>query len=313
MVPVIPSPPGTAAPGEVEPPYGIILDELRYGNAIPFLGAAASRISNGGSGAPPSAVELATLLAEDSSFPSDDPRERGDLSKVSSYYVDASNRPALRRRLRRVFVDENLHCNDLHRFLAKVADGLMVVTTNYDTLLEDAFEEIGKPYELIVYPADNAEYANGVLWWPHGDNKPKTLRSNEIDIADLQGKNVIYKIHGSVHKPNGMPPKEAEKWDSFVITEEDYIRFLSGMNNAVPPAFLQFFSTRAFLFLGYGLKDWNMRVLLKEVSVPDRRSWAVLYRPSLFERKLWERRRVDIYDLSLETFIAKMRDEEGRP
>jgi hypothetical protein len=309
-----PQPIGDAQSVEIEPPYGIILDELRFGKAIPFLGAAASRVTSaaGGAPCPPSAADLAKMLAEDARFPSDDPHDRTDLAKVSSYYVDGSNRGALRRRLRRVFVDQNLRCNDLHRFLAKVADGMMIVTTNYDTLLEESFLELGKPYELVVYPADNDEYANGVLWWPHGRHSPTKLRANEVDIADLEGKNVIYKIHGSVHKTGGVPVKEAERWDSFVITEEDYVKFLSGMSSAVPPAFLEFFRTRAFLFLGYGLKDWNLRVLLKEVSVPERRSWAILHRPSVFERKLWERRRVDIFDVSLETFVSKIREEEGR-
>jgi hypothetical protein len=104
---------------------------------------------------------------------------------------------------------------------------------------------------------------------------------------------------------------ETERWDSFVITEEDYIRFLSRMNNAVPAAFREYFSSRAFLFLGYSLRDWNMRVLLKEVSVSEITSWAILYQPSAFERTLWERRKVRMYDLKLEEFVAKIRAESG--
>jgi len=95
-----------------------------------------------------------------------------------------------------------------------------------------------------------------------------------------------------------------------VITEEDYIKFLS-LNNAVPPAFREYFSKRAFLFLGYSLRDWNMRVLLKEVSVSEITSWAILYQPSAFERKLWERRKVDMFDLKLEEFVAGIRAEAG--
>jgi SIR2-like domain len=295
-----------AADQTIEPPYGIILDELRSGNAIPFLGAAASRVvcSADDSVLLPSGAELASILADDANFPSDEERDRTDLAKVSSYYVDGSNRGALRRKLHRVFADTRHRCNDLHRFLAAVANNLMVVTTNYDTLLEQAFIELGKPYDVIVYPADNQEYGNGVLWWPHGANEPRKLKSNQIDIEDLRNKNLIYKIHGSVRL-------DADKWDSFVITEEDYVRFLSRMTNAVPAALREYFSKRAFLFLGYGLKDWNMRVLLKEVSVSEITSWAILYKPSIFERKLWERRKVDIFNLKLEDFVATMRARLG--
>jgi len=170
--------------------------------------------------------------------------------------------------------------------------------------LEQAFLEIGKPYDLVVYPADNREYANGVLWWPHGDKEPRTLKPNQLDIDDLGKSNLIYKIHGSVN------PK-ADRWDSFVITEEDYVKFLSRMNNAVPAAFREYFAKRAFLFLGYSLRDWNMRVLLKNVSMPEITSWAILYQPSTFERKLWERRNVDIFDLTLEEFVVAMRAKLG--
>jgi len=83
------------------------------------------------------------------------------------------------------------------------------------------------------------------------------------------------------------------------------------MNNAVPAAFREYFSKRAFLFLGYSLRDWNMRVLLKEVSVSDITSWAILYQPTAFERKLWERRKVDIFDLKLEEFVTKIRARAG--
>jgi hypothetical protein len=294
-----------AQPVIIEPPYRIILDELRSGNAIPFLGSAASRVGSldGSPAILPSGAQLSDMLADDAKFPSTDERDRSDLAKVSSYYVDASNRGALRRKLRSIFTGA-YHCNDLHRFLAAAANNLLVVTTNYDTLLEQAFLEIDKPYDLVVYPADNQEYGNSVLWWPHGAKEPSKFKPNQLDIQDLGKSNVIYKIHGSVNT-------QTERWDSFVITEEDYVRFLSRMNNAVPAAFREYFSSRAFLFLGYSLRDWNMRVLLKEVSVPEITSWAILHQPSAFERTLWERRKVRMFDLKLEEFVTKIRAEAG--
>src|ERR1017187_8014564 len=138
---------GSAAqPVIIEPPYGIILDELRAGNAIPFLGSAASRVG-GGDGAPailPSGTQLSDMLADAANLPSTDEHDRTDLAKVSSYYVDASNRGALRRRLRSIFTHAGYSCNELHRFLARVSNNLVIVTTNYDTLLEQAFLEIAK-------------------------------------------------------------------------------------------------------------------------------------------------------------------------
>jgi SIR2-like domain len=283
----------------VEPPYAAILDELRIGKAVPFLGAGASRVGfqEVGVSVLPSGSELARMLADYGNFPSTDAKERSDLSKVSSYLVDGTSRGALRRKLHSVFADGAARTTSLHRLLAAVAKNLMIITTNYDTLLEQAFAEAGKPYDVVVYPADNQEVANGVLWWAHGQDEPRKLKSNEIDTEELGKTNVIYKMHGSV-RPG------AEQWDSFVITEEDYVTFLARMKNAVPPAFRTYLSHRAFLFLGYGLQDWNLRVLLKQVSNPEMTSWAILQDPSAFEQALWRRRKVDIFDLRLEAFVA---------
>ena len=296
------------------PPYGIIIKALRSGIAIPFLGAGASMVgyTKGDLTYLPSGSDLARNLARDAEFPSANDYDLTDLSKVSSYYVDVSSRDLLRRELRSVFADEKKKycCNNLHRFLAQVADKTMIVTTNYDTLLEQAFLEAKKPYDLVVYPADNEDYANAIFWWRDGVSEPEVLKPQDIDIEDLGKTNVIYKMHGSVQNAVG-------KWDSFVITEEDYIDFLSRMESAVPSAFSAFFASRSFLFLGYGLRDWNLRVLLKKIrkkvgNSPDQSrlsqpiSWALLLDPSPFERKIWDRRGVDIYDMKLEDFVEAM-------
>lgn len=286
-----------------KPPYGIIIKELRRRTVIPFLGAAASRAQLGdASPQPPSGADLAEALAKDSNFPSEDPRDRRDLAKVSSYYVDVSRRAALRAELRSIFVGKEYACNNLHRLLAKVADNMVVVTTNYDNLLEEAFKQEGKEYDVIVYPADNSEYANSLLWWKHGQSEPEKLKPNRIDINDIGKTNLIFKMHGSVSQAS-------PDWDSFVITEEDYIQFLSRIRNAVPSAFRTFFSDRSFLFLGYGLQDWNFRVLLKEVSASGSTSWAILKTPSLFEQALWSKRGVKLYDVLLEDFVAELQSE----
>src|ERR1700761_8380453 len=103
-----PNPANLQSSLRIQPPYGIILDELRSGKAIPFLGAAASRVGYiaGDKTYLPSGCDLSELLATDAQFPSAEERDRSDLAKVSSYYVEGSNRDALRRRLRRVFVSK---------------------------------------------------------------------------------------------------------------------------------------------------------------------------------------------------------------
>ncbi len=307
-----------------EPPYGVIWNRLKAGKVVPFLGAGASFVGRAAGAAwnpsqPaffPSGRELSQFLATETSFPSTESRDLDDLAKVSSYYVDVNGRPILRERLRDVLAHD-FPRGALHDFLAAVSAPLVIVSTNYDTLVEQAFLAAGKSYDLVIYPADRKDIANAVLWWQHNAPEPRVQAPNELDI-DLSKTTVIYKMHGTIHP-------ETAKWDNFVITEEDYIEFLSRMttNTAIPSLFFQHFSERSFLFLGYSLSDWNLRVILKNITKlrPSKRtdggddgevlpSWAAQFRPSELESKLWEWRKVSIFDLTIDEFVAKMNERK---
>jgi len=303
-----------------EPPYGVIWNRVRAGKVIPFLGAAASFVGRapGVSWNPqqpqflPSGVELSRFLAQETSFPSSDPRDIDDLAKVSSYYAIVSGRRTLHERLHEVF-NYQFTFGPLHQFLASVPAPLLIVSTNYDTFIEQAFQAANKPYDLVIHPSQRKDIANAVWWWPHGSPEPNVVPPNELDV-DLDKTTVIYKMHGTIQH-------ETDKWDSFVITEEDYVDFLSRMTNnaAVPSLFYEYFRTRSFLFLGYSLRDWNLRVVLKNLDrylgrkrgLDDDEdeplpSWSIQLYPSELERKLWEKRNVNIFDMTIDDFVAKM-------
>jgi hypothetical protein len=298
----------------LEPPYGIIWNRLKQGRVIPFLGAGASFVERpvGALWEPkhptflPSGLELAQLLANEAEFPSVDPRDREDLAKVCSYYADISGRSTLRERLREVLNHDYLS-GPLHALLASVQAHQVIVTTNYDTLIEQAFKAENRPYDLVIYPADRKDIANAVIWWPHGSAQPVIKAPNELDV-DLTQTTVIFKMHGTIYQ-------ETAEWDNFVITEEDYVEFLSRMtsNAAIPSLFIPYFRERSFLFLGYGLRDWNLRVVLRNLSKSFSKraddelpSWAIQYKPSDLERALWEKRGVKIFDISLDDFVRRM-------
>ena len=70
---------------------------------------------------------------------------------------------------------------------------------------------------------------------------------------------------------------------------------------------------RQFLFLGYGLRDWNLRVLFSRIwSERGHRyaHWAIQHRPSQLETKLWVRRgNVDVLDVSLSEYVERLEAE----
>jgi hypothetical protein len=331
----------------LNPPYGEIADLLKQGQVVPFLGAGVN-LGTRAEGAKwneatsdflPSAAELSRYLARRISFPSTDARDCDDLAKVASYFVETSARLRLRERLQHVF-DRDCQPSQIHHYLAGLArhvkDGklqgtpLLIVTTNYDDLVEQAFEQADppRPYDLVVYPTDREDVGASVLLWKHGAVEPEAIPPKRL-FVDLDTTNVIYKMHGSVGRGGN-------NLDSYVITEEDYVDFLSRMTSqgAVPALFMRYFRSRHFLFLGYGLQDWNLRVVLKNLRTilpkveeesggtaedagtgetmrtsNDLRSWAIQFRPSVLEQVLWEARQVKIYDVDINKFVDGLKEE----
>ena len=310
-----------------EPPYGEIVDLLRNGQVVPFLGAGVNFGTRQPPGAKwddksptflPSGAELSRFLAAKSNFPSADERDRGDLAKVASYFAETSARSRLRQRLHEVF-DRDFEPCEIHSYLAALPKPLLIVTTNYDDLTEQAFVRAGKPYDLVVHPTDRKDVGASVLWWRHQAKEPEAVAPNKLFI-DLDQTTVIYKMHGTVDR-------QLKQWDSYVITEEDYVDFLSRMmgQTAVPAQFMRHFRTRHFLFMGYGLNDWNLRVVLNNLRAvlpgldekpadadseeEDLRSWAIQLGPSDLEVELWSARKVRIYNVDINAFVNRMKAE----
>jgi hypothetical protein len=248
-----------------------------------------------------------------SSFPSKDTHDVDNLAKVSSYVVEALDRDPLKKILREKLNGAFIH-GAIHRFLARVEVPQLIVVTNYDTLVEQAFRDANRPFDLIVHPADQPDLQNSVLWWKDGvPQKPVAPKSLDIDLTKTT---VIYKMHGTIDR-------ETKEGDNFVITEDDYVVFLNRMLNhsAVPSQFIRHFRERRFLFLGYSLNDWNLRVILKNVrsdaaavkrgkvqSDAKLKSWAIQKNPSELEKSLWTSRNIDIFDMAIDDFAAKLAD-----
>jgi hypothetical protein len=297
------------AMNRLEPPYSLIKDRLYEGQVIPFLGSGASLGKRHPGKLPwvegqgehlPIARELAGYLASKAQFPEG---ETLDLAKVAQYFGVVGGRNPLLDDLHSIF-DHDYPITSLHSFLAEIPKPLLIVTTNYDDLIERAFE--GRRYDVVVQTTER-EFGDQLLWWPHGETQPRRVNPNKLDI-DLKEVTVVYKIHGAVDRRD-------RARDQYVITEDDYIKFLSRMtrNKAIPAIFAEPFQTRHFLFLGYSLGDWNLRVVLNGMERDLRQrgyitSWAIQLNPSLLEQRLWQQREVDMYNMMLEDFVTKLRD-----
>ena len=347
----------------IEPPYKGMWKLLTDGKVVPFIGAGASinatmKVNGkdeGAGGQLPSGKDLAKILAAEASFPSDKDEDLNDLAKVASYYVTVLGRGLLRQLLSETF-GKNYRPGPVHNLLADVPGPLLIVTTNYDDLIEQALDDAQKPYYLAVNftKEDQPEDGASVYWWEPGADKPKAYDVDNIPeslreikfrasntgsgkggpnaaISPIGDATVVYKMHGTVNR-------RAELWRSYVITEEDYVNFLTSMMTlqAIPTLFKNQFQRSRFLFLGYGLGDWNLRVMLnnlksgmyrgkggetpevsdKNQNSPSDKSWAIQLKPTDLDTALWEQRDVRIFDMDLDTFasnVQKARMPEADP
>lgn len=143
------------------PPYGIIAQALRVGEVVPFLGAGASAVYrlpeddrwDATKAFLPFGAELAQRkLAVDANFP--DPNLASNLALVASYYEHVEgDRPSLNFALRETFCRE-FQPGTIHRLLARIDQPLLIVTTNYDDLIEQAFGN--RPFHLVVDRGDKS-------------------------------------------------------------------------------------------------------------------------------------------------------------
>jgi hypothetical protein len=96
-----------------------------------------------------------------------------------------------------------------------------------------------------------------------------------------------------------------------VITEDDYIDYLSAApaEAVVPHQVLATLRDSSFLFLGYTMRDWSLRVFLQRVWGGQKvgaKSWAIESGLDVLEREFWEDFGVDVFDLSLSDYAAEL-------
>jgi hypothetical protein len=285
--------------------YLTIVEKLAGGRMIPFLGAGANLCDRGEEswehGRPflPSGSELADHLAQRGRYP--DPQNR-NLLRVSQYVDAARGEDELYLYLREVF-DGEYSPTSLHRVLARVArllaetaqPQLLMVTTNYDDLIEQALTEEGVEFDVIWYEAKQNSAAHGRFLHRAPGKKPAAIsRPNKYTrLPIVLERPAILKLHGCLDRESALD-------DSYVITEDSYIDYLSGGDLAalIPIALWQRMTSSSLLFLGYSLSDWNLRVIFNRIWGTRKlvgKSWAIQREPtdpkiSQIEQTLWDKR-----------------------
>ena len=162
----------------------------------------------------------------------------GNLARIATFYEMQRSRNELVTAVQNA-VGRATKPSAAVRALAEL-DFPLVLTTNYDQLLERALNKADKNPRKGVYDPEGLEATTD---FPDGADDPQ--------------RPFIFKIHGDVDAPK-----------SVVITDEDYIQFTLRMGDRdalhpVPETFRYQFKRMPTLFIGYSLVDYNLRLLFK--------------------------------------------------
>jgi hypothetical protein len=316
-----PSPSGTRrVDPAVAPPeddhYETVLDYMiEQGTVVPVLGA-------GICGTLPDAEQLAAHLARTFEIAT----ESKDLAEVAQR-VEVTVGPAFLEKAIIEALTPKPDPQNVHRVLASLPRRLremgrperyqMIVTVNYDSALEQAFEEEGEDYDLAVFlphGTDEGETNRGKFLHvrseqgepePIGD--PSRYRGFKIDRFDELARTLIVKIHGSTEGGEG-----DLRWDgNCVLTEDQYIDYLVNdqIVRLVPYQILNKLTRSHCLFLGYAIRDWSRRVFLKRIwrgGALKNSSWAVQHEPDRVEKDAWKALQVELLGLAPDEYIGEL-------
>jgi hypothetical protein len=293
----------------------LVAKAVLKGSVVPVLGAGANLCDRApdepwtrGSNLP-NGPELSLLLADEFDC---DVADRADLVRVSQYAELTTGEGPLYAQLREVFV-QDCPIPSLHRALAALPGWMasngrplrpqLIVTTNYDDLVERALREADVEFDLVRYVAKGPRRGLFVHEQPDGT---ETLIAvpNEYDAVDPKQRTVVLKIHGTIDRDD-------EREDSYVITEDHYIEYLTRTNPSelIPIKVLDKLVNSHFLFLGYGLRDWNLRVILHRIWALRElgwTSWAVQDEVDRLDEKLWLTRQVELHQCRLGNYVRAL-------
>ena len=210
-----------------------VVDALCSGTVVPLLGAGANlcdRANGAGWVAGdnlPSGEELASYLAEKLPLP----RRAVGARPPAGLPVRAVRRGdgTLFRFLHDVFTRRYLPTR-LHGFLATLPARLefatgrrrhqLIVTTNYDDALEQAFAAAGEPFDLVMYLADGEE---------RGSSCTRTRRPGQADQA-------AERVPGLSRGRRTVILKIQARWTAAIRTARGQLRHHRGPLHRVPHA-----------------------------------------------------------------------------
>lgn len=178
----------------------------------------------------------------------------------------------------------------------------LLVTTNYDDMLERAFRAANQPFDLVFYVAEGEEARGRFKYKPYEEKAIPIYEPNKCEVINkAKDRPVILKLYGAlIEKEEG----------SFVITEDHHINYLAyrEIGQLLPKDILEIlWESHNILFMGFNPSDPDLRVIINRIwgeRVVGQTSWMIHESKSgELDKASWRRRQVELIESRLEDYF----------
>ena len=191
-----------------------LVEEFNSNRVVLFVGSGISRISK----LPDWSMlltQLQHLHERSEEFDHLDPMQQAQC------LYDAAGRQTVTRNIASIF-EKHRTPSDVHNLIVKLPFRA-IITTNWNTLIEKAYEDVHGFTIPVVYSDDS--------------------------LVTMDSSSILLKVHGSIDKP-----------DSIVFAEEDYYDRASS-ETLISLYVKTLIATSTILFIGYGLRDFDIKLM----------------------------------------------------
>lgn len=230
---------------------------------------------------------------------------KGNLSAIAELYqLRQGGKKDLLDKLHQS-LPRDAQCYQLYQSLAQVRQHLILVSSAYDTLLEDVFFAAGKPFvELssIINRTQKYDIGHVVLNYSDDDKDEIVKPQEELSTLNLlDTHSIIYKIRGTCM--DARSKQLTARKDSLTLSEENYLTFAEDARKMIPNFLAEHLREREILFVGFTPRGWEERLLVRTLLKHRYNSDYLCLRiqdgdsPDLLATAFWEKQNIKSTDI----------------
>ncbi|MEJ2059321.1 MAG: SIR2 family protein [Gammaproteobacteria bacterium] len=272
-----------------------LIQGVRAGRIVPYLGAGALNGARNDAGDPVPADSDSLILAMNKGKPMA-PRLMYEFPRAAMHLELKAGRNYVTRFFTDLYEKQTWSRSAVHTWLAGIKPPY-VIDINRDTQLQDTYADT--PHTLVVGVAriGGTEYRFKLFQWD--GNAYHEIKLDAVDTSLP----VLF-------KPMGTPRPEP----NFIASDADYVDYITElMGGFAIPSFLKSYrQAKQYLFIGLRLTRDTERMVMADITYDagEPRGWALIPEPTAKERRYCARQGIEIIEAGADALLRADGAEE---